>query len=71
MRHFYWYRSLLWYAAKHFRPAAFRAVALAVVTGSFLRIAAGLATERNTGPIAAFSKVVRLAGRCTLFGRVD
>ena len=39
MRLIYWYRSLLRYSAKHFRPVAFRAVCLAVVTGSVLRIA--------------------------------
>jgi N-acetylglucosaminyl-diphospho-decaprenol L-rhamnosyltransferase len=44
MRHFYWYRSLLWYAARHFRPAVFRTVSLAVVTGSLLRIVAELAS---------------------------
>ena len=37
MRRVYWYRSLLRYSAKHFRPVAFRVVCLAVVTGSFLR----------------------------------
>src|ERR1700722_3469178 len=37
MRYFYWYRSLLRYTAKHCRPIAFRAVCLAVVTGSFAR----------------------------------
>ena len=37
IRQIYWYRSLLRYSAKHFRPFEFRAVCLAVVTGSFLR----------------------------------
>ncbi len=37
MRRIYWYRSLLRYSAKHFRPAAFRLVCLSVVTGCFLR----------------------------------
>ena len=42
MRRFYWYRSLLRYSAKHFRPLAFRAVCLAVVTGSVLRLHSGI-----------------------------
>jgi N-acetylglucosaminyl-diphospho-decaprenol L-rhamnosyltransferase len=63
MRRVYWYRSLLGYAAKHFRPWGRRAVCLAVITGSFLRAVAEAALERSLRPFATYSKVVRLASR--------
>ena len=68
MRRFYWYRSLLKYAARHFSPLAFRAVSLAVVTGSILRGVAESVLCRSLKPMAAYGKVVRLAGRCFLVG---
>ena len=68
MRRYYWYGSLLRYAAKHFRPAAFRAVSLAVVTGSFLRMVGEAALARSLKPLADYRKIVRLASRCVLFG---
>ena len=71
MRRFYWYRSLLRYSAKHFRPGAFRVVCLAVVTGSFLRMAAESVLGCSFEPMTAYGKVVRLAGRCLLFGWRD
>jgi hypothetical protein len=70
-RRVYWYGSLLRYSAKHFRPAAFRVVCLAVVTGSFLRSVAESAFDRSLKPMAAYGKVVRLASRCFLFGWED
>ena len=69
MRRYYWYRSLLRYSAKHFRAHAFRAVCLAVVTGSILRTVGESVLRRSLKPIAANGSVVRLAGRCLLFGR--
>jgi GT2 family glycosyltransferase len=68
MCRFYWYRSLLKYSARHFRPMAFRAVSLAVVTGSILRGVAESALCRSLKPMAAYGKVVRLAFRCLLLG---
>jgi GT2 family glycosyltransferase len=68
MRLFYWYGSLLRYAAKHFRPTAFRAVCLAVVTGSIFRSIAETVWHRSLQPLAAYAKVVRFAGRGLLFG---
>jgi GT2 family glycosyltransferase len=59
----YWYRGLLRYSAKHFRPSAFRAVCLAVVTGSFLRGVAESALQRSVKPMAAYGSVASLAGR--------
>ncbi len=68
MRRVYWYRSLLRYSSKHFHPAAFRMVCLAVVTGAFLRGMAEAAVNRSLKPIAAYGKVASFAGRCLLFG---
>jgi N-acetylglucosaminyl-diphospho-decaprenol L-rhamnosyltransferase len=64
----YWYRGLLRYSAKHFRPFAFRAVCLAVVTGSFLRGIAESALQRSVTPMAAYGRVASMAGR-GLFSR--
>lgn len=68
MRRIYWYGSLLRYSAKHFRPIAFRGVCLAVVTGSLLRMVLESAADRSLQPLAVYGKVVRLAGRCFVFG---
>jgi len=68
MRRVYWYRSLLGYAAKHFRPQGVRAVCLAVITGSFLRAAVEAVLERSLRPFATYSKVVRLASRLLIGG---
>jgi GT2 family glycosyltransferase len=70
-RRVYWYGSLLRYAAKHFRPVAFRAVCLAVVAGSLLRSLGEVLLQRSFRPLAAYGKVVRHAGRCVLFGWGD
>jgi GT2 family glycosyltransferase len=68
MQRFYWYANLIRYADKHFRPAACRAVCLAVLTGSFLRGCSEVVTTRSLRPLAVYWKVARLAGRCALFG---
>jgi GT2 family glycosyltransferase len=68
MRRVYWYGSLLRFTAKHFRPMAFRAVCLAVVTGSILRGFAETAQSCSLQPMAACGKVVRLAGRYLFTG---
>src|SRR5262249_40795750 len=68
MRRFYWYCSLLRYSSKHFRPGVFRVVCLAVVTGSILRMLVEALSDRSLQPMAAYGKVVRLAGRCFMFG---
>ncbi|PWU00089.1 MAG: hypothetical protein C5B51_25895 [Terriglobia bacterium] len=67
MRRIYWYRSLLRYSAKHFRPAKLRVVCLAVITGSCLRAVLESALARSLRPLREYGKVVRLAGRF-LFG---
>ncbi len=71
VRCFYWYRSLLRYSARHFRPLAFRIVCLSVVAGSIFRGAAGALFQRSWTPLAAYGNVMRLAGRCLIFGWED
>ena len=71
LRPVYWYSNLVRYAAKHFRPAALRAVCLAVLAGALPRAIAGCAVERSFRPLAAYGKVARLASRCLFFGRRD
>jgi GT2 family glycosyltransferase len=71
MRRIYWYRSLLKYSARHFRPTAFRWVCLAVATGSVLRMIAESVLARRLQPMAAYGEVVRLAGRSLVFGWRD
>jgi GT2 family glycosyltransferase len=70
-RRVYWYRSLLRYSAKHFRPLAFRVVCLAVVAGSLLRGFGESILYRSFQPLAAYAKVVWHASRCFLFGWGD
>ena len=65
----YWYRSLLRYSVKHFRPVAHWAVCLAVVTGSFLRGIAESALHCSFKPIGVYGRVATLAGR-SLFRRL-
>jgi len=71
MHRLYWYRNLLRYAARHFGPMAFRAVSLAVVTGSFLRMTAESTLHGSLKPLAVYGRVVRFAGRCCVFGWRD
>jgi GT2 family glycosyltransferase len=68
MRRVYWYRSLLRYSAKHFRSRGLQMVCLAVIIGSCLRAPVESALARSLRPLAAYRKVVELAGR-VLFGR--
>jgi len=70
-RQFYWYRSLLRYSAKHFSPGSFRALCLAVVTGSLVRATAESARRWSLKPMAEYGKVVRLASRCLWCGWGD
>jgi GT2 family glycosyltransferase len=68
MRRVYWYRSLLRYSSRHFRPWAFRAVCASVLAGSVLRSMAESVMHRSIKPLAAYGMVFRLAGRCMLSG---
>lgn len=67
-RQFYWYRSLLRYAAKHFPPVVEKLVCLAVIIGSVMRTVLGIPYQRSLKPIVVYGKVVRLAGRQLFFG---
>jgi GT2 family glycosyltransferase len=67
----YWYRSLLRYSSKHFHPAVFRLVCLAVVAGTLLRGLRETVLQKSLEPLAAYGKVVRHASHCFLFGWGD
>jgi N-acetylglucosaminyl-diphospho-decaprenol L-rhamnosyltransferase len=69
MRRVYWYRSLLSYSVRHFRPPGWRAVCLAVIIGSLFRAPFEAALARSLRPLAAYWKVARLAGACWISGR--
>jgi GT2 family glycosyltransferase len=62
-RQLYWYRSLLGFAAKHYRSSTARMVCAAVVLGSIPRMFWGMAAFRSLTPIAVYGKVMALAGR--------
>jgi N-acetylglucosaminyl-diphospho-decaprenol L-rhamnosyltransferase len=68
MRRVYWYRSLLRYSAKHFRRLGVGAVCLAVIGGACLRATLECALEGSLRPLAAYGRVMQLAGR-VLCGR--
>ncbi len=59
----YWYGSLLTFTRKHFGEGAGRGVCVAVLAGSFLRMAAGIFQDRSLKPIAVYGKVARMAAR--------
>jgi N-acetylglucosaminyl-diphospho-decaprenol L-rhamnosyltransferase len=71
LRQYYWYRNLLRYSARHYPTLAFRAICLAVVTGSILRGTAAVWAGRSLQSMAAFASVLRLASRCLLLGWRD
>jgi GT2 family glycosyltransferase len=56
----YWYGSLLEYAAKYFRPLAFRSVCLAVILGAAFRAARGL-PRNGLKTFVVYGAVCRLA----------
>jgi N-acetylglucosaminyl-diphospho-decaprenol L-rhamnosyltransferase len=58
----YWYRSLLEYAAKHFRPIGFRTICLAVAAGAVFR-AVRLASREGWKAFVVYGNVVGLALR--------
>jgi GT2 family glycosyltransferase len=71
LRQYYWYRNLLRYSARHFPTIAFRAICLAVVSGSLMRGTAAALAERSFQPLAALASVMRFAGRASIFGWRD
>ncbi len=71
LRRFYWYRSLLRYSAKHFAPISHRAVCIAVIVGSLLRLVGGSPLKGSRKSKAAFFEVIRLASRSLIRGWRD
>ena len=69
-REVYWYVSLLRYASKHFQPYAYRGVSAAVVLGSIIRAAIEMVRWRSARPLKVYAKVVKVAGRSMISGRV-
>jgi len=61
-----WYRSLLGFSARHFRFSTVRMVCAAVFLGSIPRMLLGLAAHRSLTPIAAYGRVMALAGKTFL-----
>jgi len=68
-RALYWCASLLRYAAKHFRPVAYRGICLAVVLSSVPRMVMGMIVSRSLTPVVAYSRVIWVAGLCLLTPR--
>lgn len=56
----YWYGSLLEYGAKHYRPAAFRALCVAVMLGAGLRAVWGF-TRGGAEALTGYGRVIGLA----------
>jgi len=63
----YWCVSLLTYAAKHYRPWAFRGICAAVVLSSVPRMVAGMISERTLSSVATYCNIMRFAGLCLVF----
>lgn len=63
-----WYVSLLKYAAKRFRPFAYRCICTAVAVACVGRMVWGMVRERSLVPAQIYSKIIRLAG-LSLFSR--
>jgi GT2 family glycosyltransferase len=71
LRHFYWYRNLLRYSARHFGYWGFHGVCLGVVTGCLARAVAGIFFSGNLKPMKTYGSVARFACRCLIFGWRD
>jgi N-acetylglucosaminyl-diphospho-decaprenol L-rhamnosyltransferase len=67
-REAYWYGNLLKYGFKHFRSGSPRLLCLAVIVGSLLRTAVGIAGRLSLKPIGVYRPVVRMAFRNLLWG---
>ena len=62
-RLFYWYGSLLRYAAKHCRPHARQLLCLAVVSGALARLVPEFIIHPGTKLLKMYGRIVRLAGQ--------
>lgn len=63
----YWCVSLLTYAAKHFRPWAFRGICAAVVLSSVPRMVVEMISERKLSSFVTYCNIMRFAGLCLVF----
>ena len=63
-RLFYWYGSLLRYAAKHCRPYARQLLCLAVVSGALARLVPEFMIHPGTKLLKMYGRIVRLASQC-------
>jgi GT2 family glycosyltransferase len=63
IRLFYWYGSLLRYAAKHCRPYARQLLCLAVVSGALARLVPEFIIHPGTKLLKMYGRIVRLAGQ--------
>mgnify|MGYP001070302267 CR=1 FL=1 len=62
-RQLYWYRNLLRYASRHFRPPGRVLACLSLVAGLCPRIVTGILASRSLGPLRIYGRLVRLAVR--------
>ena len=62
-RLFYWYGSLLRYAAKHCRPYARQLLCLAVVSGALARLVPEFVNHPGAKLLKMYGRIVRLAGQ--------
>jgi N-acetylglucosaminyl-diphospho-decaprenol L-rhamnosyltransferase len=60
----YWCVSLLRYAAKHFRPGAFRWICAAVALSAIPRMVVGMIASRTLSTVGVYLKIMQFAGRC-------
>jgi N-acetylglucosaminyl-diphospho-decaprenol L-rhamnosyltransferase len=60
---FYWYGSLLRYSARHFGTWTTRAVCLAVIAGSLVRMVVRSVFQWSLKPLVAYGRVIGLAVR--------
>jgi N-acetylglucosaminyl-diphospho-decaprenol L-rhamnosyltransferase len=63
IRLFYWYGSLLRYAAKHCRPFARQLLCLAVIFGALARLVPEFVNHPGTKLLKLYGRIVRLAGQ--------
>ena len=62
-RLFYWYGSVLRYAAKHCRPYARQLLCLAVVSGALARLVPEFVIHPGAKMVKIYGRIVRLAGQ--------
>jgi len=68
-RLFYWYGSLLRYAAKHCRPYARQLLCLAVVSGALARLVPEFIIHPGTKLLKMYGRIVRLTGKYLIGSR--